>query len=241
MCGRRRRRPRHAPPSFPSISQQLPQHPFLSTNHSTNTHQVSRGRNVEAFYTMPEYEQWKEYTNGGAGWTVKYYKGLGTSTAQEVGKEARMHKRKSTCCSFCGWVGGWLYVHVRTSGWDEHRCIGLPTPNPNQPKHPPPYNTHTHAITKKTANRPRSTFRTWTRTASTSSGACVQSVFGGGKQEGGQTPLRVGYLFLTSHPMTTTNKRQDGGAGRGHDRHGLRQEARGGPQGILTKRGSFSL
>jgi DNA topoisomerase II len=39
---------------------------------------------MEAFYTLPEYEQWKEYSNGGAGWTVKYYKGLGTSTAQEA-------------------------------------------------------------------------------------------------------------------------------------------------------------
>ncbi len=40
---------------------------------------------MEAFYTLPEYEQWKELTDGAAGWTVKYYKGLGTSTAQEVG------------------------------------------------------------------------------------------------------------------------------------------------------------
>ncbi|KAG0577130.1 hypothetical protein KC19_5G133200 [Ceratodon purpureus] len=39
------------------------------------------------FYTMPEYEAWKESLNGETnGWTIKYYKGLGTSTAKE-GKE----------------------------------------------------------------------------------------------------------------------------------------------------------
>ncbi|KAG0580579.1 hypothetical protein KC19_4G184100 [Ceratodon purpureus] len=40
-----------------------------------------------SFYTMPEYEAWKESLNGETkGWTIKYYKGLGTSTAKE-GKE----------------------------------------------------------------------------------------------------------------------------------------------------------
>ena len=46
---------------------------------------VSKGANrSEAFYTIPEYEQWKERTNQGQGWVVKYYKGLGTSTAAEA-------------------------------------------------------------------------------------------------------------------------------------------------------------
>ncbi len=45
---------------------------------------VGKGRASESFYTIPEYEQWKEHTNQGAGWTIKYYKGLGTSTAQEA-------------------------------------------------------------------------------------------------------------------------------------------------------------
>lgn len=36
------------------------------------------------FYTMPEYEAWKEEVGRGAGkWKVKYYKGLGTSSRQE--------------------------------------------------------------------------------------------------------------------------------------------------------------
>ncbi|CAK9876172.1 unnamed protein product [Sphagnum jensenii] len=42
---------------------------------------------VLSFYTLPEYESWKESLNGETkGWTIKYYKGLGTSTAKE-GKE----------------------------------------------------------------------------------------------------------------------------------------------------------
>ncbi|XP_020577441.1 DNA topoisomerase 2 [Phalaenopsis equestris] len=42
---------------------------------------------VTSFYTMPEYEAWKESLRGNASsWSIKYYKGLGTSTSQE-GKE----------------------------------------------------------------------------------------------------------------------------------------------------------
>ncbi|KAH0448872.1 hypothetical protein IEQ34_022672 [Dendrobium chrysotoxum] len=42
---------------------------------------------VLSFYTMPEYESWKESLGGNAsGWSIKYYKGLGTSTSKE-GKE----------------------------------------------------------------------------------------------------------------------------------------------------------
>ncbi|VFQ77766.1 unnamed protein product [Cuscuta campestris] len=40
-----------------------------------------------AFYSMPEYESWKKSLGDNArGWSIKYYKGLGTSTSQE-GKE----------------------------------------------------------------------------------------------------------------------------------------------------------
>jgi DNA topoisomerase II len=38
----------------------------------------------KVFYTMPEYEAWRESTNNGRGWSIKYYKGLGTSTGQEA-------------------------------------------------------------------------------------------------------------------------------------------------------------
>lgn len=46
---------------------------------------VTKGKQSMTFYTMPEYEGWKESLGGSArGWTIKYYKGLGTSTAKEA-------------------------------------------------------------------------------------------------------------------------------------------------------------
>lgn len=48
---------------------------------------VSKGAHREiCFYTMPEYEQWKEENEDGRGWTIKYYKGLGTSTSADAKK-----------------------------------------------------------------------------------------------------------------------------------------------------------
>ena len=40
---------------------------------------------VESFYTLSDYEKWKQ--KGLKGWTSKYYKGLGTSKSEEA-KEA---------------------------------------------------------------------------------------------------------------------------------------------------------
>ena len=37
-----------------------------------------------SFYSVKDYEKWKEQNNGGVGWNVKYYKGLGTSTPKEA-------------------------------------------------------------------------------------------------------------------------------------------------------------
>jgi DNA topoisomerase II len=45
--------------------------------------QATKGKQVEVFYTMPEYETWKMETNT-KGWHIKYYKGLGTSTSAEA-------------------------------------------------------------------------------------------------------------------------------------------------------------
>jgi DNA topoisomerase-2 len=47
---------------------------------------VAKGRTTIPFYTMPEYEAWKETLPDGntKGWSIKYYKGLGTSTAAEA-------------------------------------------------------------------------------------------------------------------------------------------------------------
>jgi DNA gyrase/topoisomerase IV subunit B len=42
---------------------------------------AKRGNNVLKFYNNGEFETWKaENGNNTAGWTIKYFKGLGTST-----------------------------------------------------------------------------------------------------------------------------------------------------------------
>lgn len=43
---------------------------------------VQKGNQEHSFFTIAEYEQWKENTNL-TGWKIKYYKGLGTSTDKE--------------------------------------------------------------------------------------------------------------------------------------------------------------
>lgn len=45
---------------------------------------VRRRDEVIAFYTLTEFSNWKEANNGGMGWNIKYYKGLGTSTEEEA-------------------------------------------------------------------------------------------------------------------------------------------------------------
>merc|ERR1719277_1298549 len=45
---------------------------------------ASKGKTAISFYTMPEFEAWKEATEGGKGYRTKYYKGLGTSTSKEA-------------------------------------------------------------------------------------------------------------------------------------------------------------
>lgn len=47
---------------------------------------ATRGRQEIAFYTIPEYESWKAAHADEHGWTIKYYKGLGTSTAADARK-----------------------------------------------------------------------------------------------------------------------------------------------------------
>jgi len=45
---------------------------------------VTKGKKYKTFFTLPEYETWKEQNNDAKGWTIKYYKGLGTSTSAEA-------------------------------------------------------------------------------------------------------------------------------------------------------------
>ncbi|EST09519.1 Toprim domain protein [Kalmanozyma brasiliensis GHG001] len=48
-----------------------------------------KGNQDLSFFTIPEYEQWRESHNGGKGWHVKYYKGLGTSDSKDAKKYFR--------------------------------------------------------------------------------------------------------------------------------------------------------
>ncbi|KAJ8686672.1 hypothetical protein QAD02_022466 [Eretmocerus hayati] len=45
---------------------------------------VKKGKQVLSFFSLPEFEAWKKETENSHTWTAKYYKGLGTSTAQEA-------------------------------------------------------------------------------------------------------------------------------------------------------------
>ena len=45
---------------------------------------VTKGQASKSFFTLKEYETWKETHNDGKGWKIKYYKGLGTSTSAEA-------------------------------------------------------------------------------------------------------------------------------------------------------------
>ena len=44
---------------------------------------AKKGNQEISFYNEKEYDDWKKENNDGKGWKVKYYKGLGTSTAKE--------------------------------------------------------------------------------------------------------------------------------------------------------------
>ena len=43
-----------------------------------------KGNNSTSFYSLPEFEEWKSKTDNWPTYRIKYYKGLGTSTAQEA-------------------------------------------------------------------------------------------------------------------------------------------------------------
>lgn len=47
---------------------------------------VTKGKQEMSFFTLPEYETWLKEHNEGKGWTIKYYKGLGTSTKEDAKK-----------------------------------------------------------------------------------------------------------------------------------------------------------
>ncbi|KAJ1135680.1 hypothetical protein NDU88_002118 [Pleurodeles waltl] len=45
---------------------------------------VSKNKKELSFYSIPEFEEWKNSTDSHKNWKIKYYKGLGTSTSKEA-------------------------------------------------------------------------------------------------------------------------------------------------------------
>lgn len=45
---------------------------------------VKKGQEKHSFYSLPEFQEWKDATRDWKSWNVKYYKGLGTSTSEEA-------------------------------------------------------------------------------------------------------------------------------------------------------------
>ena len=45
---------------------------------------VKKGKEVKEFYTMTEFNTWKDMIDNLKAWDIKYYKGLGTSTSEEA-------------------------------------------------------------------------------------------------------------------------------------------------------------
>ena len=52
---------------------------------------ATKGSETKSFYTDSTFRQW--YGNGKAGWKIKYYKGLGTSTSAEAREYFQEDKR----------------------------------------------------------------------------------------------------------------------------------------------------
>ncbi|KAI8620983.1 DNA topoisomerase [Chytriomyces sp. MP71] len=61
------------------------------------TPKAKGGRKKEiSFFTIPEYELWKKENDDGKGFTIKYYKGLGTSTTEDAKKyfsDMELHRK----------------------------------------------------------------------------------------------------------------------------------------------------
>ncbi|KAF9115505.1 DNA topoisomerase 2 [Mortierella sp. AM989] len=58
---------------------------------------ATKGREKVSFFTIPEYESWKESKDGAKGWKIKYYKGLGTSNkedAKDYFSQMALHKKE---------------------------------------------------------------------------------------------------------------------------------------------------
>ncbi|XP_012307448.2 DNA topoisomerase 2-alpha [Aotus nancymaae] len=63
---------------------------------------VSKNKQEMAFYSLPEFEEWKSSTPNHKKWKVKYYKGLGTSTSKEAKEYFADMKRHRIQFKYCG-------------------------------------------------------------------------------------------------------------------------------------------
>jgi DNA topoisomerase-2 len=81
---------------FQSEWPSLAQIPGFISFMNTPILKAKKGTQELVFYNEGEYEAWKEANDGGKGWKVKYYKGLGTST----GKEFREYFEKKKIVGF---------------------------------------------------------------------------------------------------------------------------------------------
>ncbi len=65
---------------WPSL---IKDHNFMSCM-MTPIVKVFKGNMVHSFYNLSDFEDWKKINNNYSNWTIKYYKGLGTSTEEEA-------------------------------------------------------------------------------------------------------------------------------------------------------------
>lgn len=54
---------------------------------------ASKGKEEFSFYSLPEFEEWKDATTNWSKYKIKYYKGLGTSTSKEAKEYFQNMKR----------------------------------------------------------------------------------------------------------------------------------------------------
>lgn len=59
----------------------------------------TKGKKTETFFTLPQFEEWKESIDT-KGWKIKYYKGLGTSTSAEGKLCFTLRKHISTITTY---------------------------------------------------------------------------------------------------------------------------------------------
>ena len=67
-----------------SITWPLMKRKGFLTSLSTPIVKAFKGNNVKVFYNLTDYEKWKKTITSHGSWKIKYYKGLGTSTAKEA-------------------------------------------------------------------------------------------------------------------------------------------------------------